>query len=1583
MSQERNVSNRRELAFAARKMAPPANGDDDHRQASWREEATASGPSTERVFEGEPVPAASEMITARSVAVSIVLGATLSVMAMRLSLSSGYLPVLTVPAGLMSVFLSRSWVRLLNGCGVAQLPFTRQENALIQTFVVACSDIAYSGGFGSYILAMSRSSAEDGGADDAGGRNNVEEPHMGRLVAFLFLTSFAGMFAVMPFRNSLIIRHHLTFPTGTATAHLINSMHTPHGAKQAMCWLFAGGDGCGFQSFPIFGLAAARNGFFFDFSMTNIGVGLFSPYNITISMLAGSLLANAVLTPYVKTKEGIWYPRGNHFAYGMFIGISMVLADGLFHLLCILLRTLRAIHKHRHSQLAAQPFMCLGVDDRPPPARSFDDRRRAQVFLRDRVFDPAAVAGYVALSASTVVLIPRLYPQLRSGHAAFAYLVAPVFAFCNAYGTGVTDVSAAPTYGRIAVVAFGSWVGIDNGGLVAGLAAGVVLVSAVSTASDLMQVFRTGYLTLTSPHAVFVSQIAGTALGCVINPLIFWMLYPSVYNGGGGHVASYSKMYRGMVELALSQQVLPRHSVMLCKVFLAMVLAVGVLREVSARRGWCVGRYLPCTIAVAVAFFLPPEIPVGMFVGSVVACLWRRIDGGGARARLPAVGAGLICGDGIWSLLRTMLLVSNAQPPMCIMFLQDREVRVRQPSVRRAQMEPPANGHDGDRRRPREEEYAAAAAGPSTEQVFEGEPVPTPSEMITARSVGVGVVLGAMLSIVAMKLSLTSVYLPFLTIPAGLMSFFLSRWWVRLLHGCGVAQLPFTRQENTVIQTFAVSCTNIAYTGGFGSYILAMSRSSADDEGGIANSGRNVEEPQIGRLVAFLFLTNFIGIFAVMPFRNSLIIRHYLTFPTGTATAHLINNIHTPQGWLFEGGAHCGFRSFPIFGLAAARLGFTFDFSMTDIGIGLLSPYKVTISMLAGSILSWGIMLPYIVSKEGCWYPSGIGGLNAYRWFIGISMILADALFQLVCILVRTLRAMHSRRQSRLSGQPSICLGADDHRRPARSFDDRRRAQVFLRDRVYDPAAVVGYVALSAVSIVAIPHLYPQLRSGYVAIAYLAAPLFAFCNAYGTGMTGVNLGPTYGKIAVLAFGSWVGLHNGGVVAGLAGGVVVLSAVVTASDLMQVFRTGYLTLTSPHAVLISTVAGTALGCVINPLIFWMLYGAYGGGDGAPVTPYAKVYRGMAILSVSQQDLPRHSVLLSKVFFAAALAISVLREVSERRKWRAVARYLPCNVAVAVAFFMPPKVPIGLFVGSVVMYLWKRRDGEGARMRSPAVAAGMICGDGLGSLLRSMLMLSRARPPVCMMFLSRGANKRLDDIFAERMMTTLRTIHAITGTAAQSPPMDRSGHSPLANDATPTQRPTPERRSCPAPDAAPAQRPTPLLPSAHPATAPPLPAPPVGPRGHRSFFRLLPPILAPLSAFSGAPKVEPEPLRPFGRASVEAVAGAGAGAGALPNGPYLMTTSTAAQLSAIRLLGSEKEEELKIHFLLVLSSSLLVGFHRPRAPLPIQIGDPIRGRRLSALMAIRGPSIELHRPAPLLSGGRGICFSLSAAKQCHMM
>ncbi|KAI5011309.1 hypothetical protein ZWY2020_013446 [Hordeum vulgare] len=575
------------------------------------------------------------------------------------------------------------------------------------------------------------------------------------------------------------------------------------------------------------------------------------------------------------------------------------------------------------------------------------------------------------------------------------------------------------------------------------------------------------------------------------------------------------------------------------------------------------------------------------------------------------------------------------------------------------------------------------------------------------------------------------------------------------MDSCEASQLPFTRQENTVIQTCVVACTSIAYSGGFGTYILGMSKDSA--EGGVGGDGLNVEEPHIGRMVVFLLLTSFAGMFAIMPFRNSLIIHRRLTFPSGTATAHLINTMHTPQGakqasqqvamllktlfgtvtwsifeWFFSGGEGCGFQAFPVFGLSAFRLGFYFNFSMTNVGVGMFCPYKITISMLAGSLISWGLIWPYIQTKEGDWYPQGldgdnISGINGYRVFIGISMILADGLLHMLCILVRTLYTMYKQQENpqprqSSNGQPFQCLSAVLDR-TAYSFDDRRRTQVFLRDRIPTMAPVIGYMVLSLISTVVIPQLYPQLRYHHVAFAYIIAPVFAFCNAYGTA-------------------AWW----------LAACAIIVSNVSTASDLMQDHKTGYITLTSPHTITICQAAGTALGCVVNPVIFWVFYRVYNSGahdDRNSIGPYAKVYRGISVLGMTENGLPKHTMLLCKIFLALALSISVLREVSTHRRWR-VRRYIPSTIGMAVAFFVPPTIPVGMVLGSAVIYLWGRCDRDDMRLMSPAVACGLICGDGFGSLLSSMLTLLKATPPICIMFVSRGVNESLDAFLAAKGM-----------------------------------------------------------------------------------------------------------------------------------------------------------------------------------------------------------------------------------------
>lgn len=69
-------------------------------------------------------------------------------------------------------------------------------------------------------------------------------------------------------------------------------------------------------------------------------------------------------------------------------------------------------------------------------------------------------------------------------------------------------------------------------------------------------------------------------------------------------------------------------------------------------------------------------------------------------------------------------------------------------------------------------------------------------------------------------------------------------------------------------------------------------------------------------------------------------------------------------------------------GLSSFR--FFFDFSPTYVGVGMICPFIVNVSVLLGGILSWGVMWPLIAKKKGSWYPanledSSLHGLQAYR----------------------------------------------------------------------------------------------------------------------------------------------------------------------------------------------------------------------------------------------------------------------------------------------------------------------------------------------------------------------------------------------------------------------------------------------------------------------------------------------------------------------------------------------------------------------------------------------------------------------------
>ncbi|XVF60009.1 hypothetical protein PTKIN_Ptkin08bG0008000 [Pterospermum kingtungense] len=637
--------------------------------------------------ESERVPEWKEQITIRGLVVSALLGSLFCIITHKLNLTVGIIPSLNVGAGLLGFFFVKSWTGFWTKLGFRVSPFTKQENTVIQTCVVACYGLAFSGGFGSYLIAMDEKTYNLIGADYPGNRaEDIKNPGLGWMTGFLFVVSFLGLFSLTPLRKVMVLDYKLTYPSGTATAMLINSFHTNTGAelagKQVKClgkylsvslvwscfkWFFSGiGDSCGFDNFPSFGLTLFKNTFYFDFSPTYVGCGLICPHIVNSSVLLGAIISWGFLWPFISAKEGDWYPSdlgSNNFkglyGYKVFIAIAIILGDGLYNLIKIIYVTAKEMCSKSTKQ-SKLPIVneVIGLAER---------RKRDEIFLKDRIPTWFAASGYVALAAISTATIPIIFPSLKWYLVLVSYIIAPALAFCNSYGTGLTDWSLTSTYGKIGLFIIASLVGSD-GGVMAGLAACGVMMSIVSTAADLMQDFKTGYLTLSSAKSMFVSQLLGTAMGCVIAPLTFWMFWTAFDVGSpdGPYKAPYAVIFREMAILGIQGfSELPKHCLALCFGFFVVALVINLLKDVVPKK---VSQFIPIPMAMAIPFYIGAYFAVDMFVGTVILYIWERINRKDAEDYSGAVASGLICGDGIWTIPSAILSILRINPPICMYF---------------------------------------------------------------------------------------------------------------------------------------------------------------------------------------------------------------------------------------------------------------------------------------------------------------------------------------------------------------------------------------------------------------------------------------------------------------------------------------------------------------------------------------------------------------------------------------------------------------------------------------------------------------------------------------------------------------------------------------------------------------------------------------------------------------------------------------------------------------------------------------------------------------------------------------------------
>ncbi|XP_038906926.1 metal-nicotianamine transporter YSL1-like [Benincasa hispida] len=624
------------------------------------------------------------------------------------------------------------------------------------------------------------------------------------------------------------------------------------------------------------------------------------------------------------------------------------------------------------------------------------------------------------------------------------------------------------------------------------------------------------------------------------------------------------------------------------------------------------------------------------------------------------------------------------------------------------------------------------------------------TKQLSIRGIIASVIIGSLYSIIAMKLNLTIGLVPNLNVSAALLAFVFVRAWTKILQKAGFVTKPFTRQENTMIQTCAVACYSIAVGGGFGSYLLGMSRKIYELSGAHteANFSYSVKEPRLGWMTGFLFVVCFVGLFVLIPLRKIMIVDLQLTFPSGMATAVMINGFHN-QGdemakkqvkgfmkyfsfsffwalfkWFFSGKNGCGFSQFPTFGLTAWKQTFFFDFDSTFVGAGMICTHLVNLSLLLGAILSYGLMWPLLDQLKGHWYPDNLDendmkSLYGYKVFLSVALILGDGLYNFVKILASTIINIWKVKKAKKGLE---------HKENSKT--DKKQDEIFLRESIPLWVGVISYIILATMSTIVIPQMFPQLKWYFVIVAYILAPSLAFCNAYGAGLTDINMAFNYGKIALFILAAISPKHEA-LIAGLAGCGLITSVVSVGCTLMQDFKTAHLTSTSPRAMFVSQVIGTTVGCITAPLSFFLFYNAFDVGNpkGEFKSPYALIYRNMAILGVEGVSaLPEHCLQMCYGFFGFAIGVNLVKDFVGGR----IGKLMPIPMVMAVPFLVGGFFTIDMCLGSLIVFIWGKMNKKKAELMLPAIASGLICGEGLWAIPASFLGLVKINPPICMKF-----------------------------------------------------------------------------------------------------------------------------------------------------------------------------------------------------------------------------------------------------------
>lgn len=594
-------------------------------------------------------------LTVRAVVVGAVIGAIMCLSNLYVFFKTGWSQGVTITA----CILAFAAFQMLRATGVSKQPFGVLENNALTTVASGAGYMTGGGNMAAFGALLMLTPVR---------------PDVIPTIVWFAVIAALGVFAAIPIKRQLINREALAFPTGTATAQTIRTIHS--------------GSAAGTSQAKILGIAAAFAALIailrsalkllpgtlsLPFSISGhtlmswtlalktevilVGAGALMSFRSCWSLLLGAIFTYGFLAPELVEKKlvtGVSYSE--IVAWTLWPGAAMLVGAGLTSFALDFRSLLRAFsgladifRRKRDGAIVVKPELSL-------PERLALKKQSGEATGIAAVESPDwwFPAGFVVLAPIVVLLMTVMF-QIPIWAASIAIPLAVIMGFIAARVTGETDITPTKALGPVTQMLYGV---LTPGNLTGNIMAANVTGGVGLHSADLLTTLKTGWLLGAKPRHQLYAQLCGVVVGALVVVPAFMIIIPDPSVLGGEEWpapsctvwAGVSKVFsNGIDQLAPS-----------IKTAILVGLALGVCLTLLEKFAPPKLRaFIPSPNGVGMSMVIPGSNSIAMFLGSSIAEFLRRRHPAVAERYVVPSASGLIAGESLMGIVIALLIVAG------------------------------------------------------------------------------------------------------------------------------------------------------------------------------------------------------------------------------------------------------------------------------------------------------------------------------------------------------------------------------------------------------------------------------------------------------------------------------------------------------------------------------------------------------------------------------------------------------------------------------------------------------------------------------------------------------------------------------------------------------------------------------------------------------------------------------------------------------------------------------------------------------------------------------------------------------------